>query len=66
MQVIVNGKGRDVPEELTVRGLVEHLGLGAGPVAVEINREIVPRAEHATHKVAPGDAIEIVHFVGGG
>lgn len=66
MQVIVNGSARDIPDDLTVTGLVAHLGLSGGPVAVEINREIVPRAEHAERKVAGGDAIEIVHFVGGG
>lgn len=66
MQVTVNGDTREVPDGLTVRAIIEHLGLGDGPVAVEVNREIVPRAEHAAHKVAPGDAIEIVHFVGGG
>jgi len=51
---------------LTVKDLVAHLGLADGPVAVEINREIVPRAQHATHLVTKGDTIEIVHFVGGG
>jgi sulfur carrier protein len=51
---------------LTVKELVAHLGLSGGPVAVEINREIVPRAEHVARKVASGDTIEIVHFVGGG
>lgn len=66
MNVTINGKEREVPEDLTVRQLVEHLGLGGGPVAVEINREVVPRAEHLARRVAPGDAIEIVHFVGGG
>ena len=66
MQVVVNGAPREVPDELTVTDLVAHLGLAGGPVAVEINREIVPRAEHASHRVTAGDAIEIVHFVGGG
>jgi len=66
MHVVVNGSARDVPDELTIAALVAHLGLADGPVAVEINREIVPRAEHASRKVAAGDAIEIVHFVGGG
>lgn len=66
MQVILNGSARDIPDDLTVTDLVAHLGLSGGPVAVEINREIVPRAEHAERKVAGGDAIEIVHFVGGG
>ncbi len=66
MQVIVNGKPCDVPDNVTVKDLVSHLGLSEGPVAVEINREIVPRAEHPKRIVASGDAIEIVHFVGGG
>jgi sulfur carrier protein len=66
MQVTVNGTPRDVPDGLNVRALVEHLGLTEGPVAVEINRAIVPRARHLEHPVAPGDVIEIVHFVGGG
>jgi sulfur carrier protein len=66
MQVVVNGSEREIPEGLTVKELVAHLGLSGGPVAVEVNREIVPRAEHASRAVAAGDAIEIVHFVGGG
>ncbi len=66
MEVTVNGARREVPDEVTVRQLVLYLGLGEGPVAVEINRSIVPRARHADHRVAPGDEIEVVHFVGGG
>ena len=66
MEITVNGLRRQVPDGLTLRGLVEHLGLTEGPVAVEVNRAIVPRARHAVHAVAQGDEIEIVHFVGGG
>jgi len=66
MRLTINGADKDVPDELTIGGLVEHLGLGGGPVAVEQNREIVPRAEHASRRVNDGDTIEIVHFVGGG
>jgi sulfur carrier protein len=66
MQVTVNGQARVVPDGLTVFALLEHLGLVQGPVAVEVNRAIVPRAEHAGHAVASGDTIEIVHLVGGG
>jgi sulfur carrier protein len=66
MEVTVNGARREVPDDATVRQLVEHLGLGDGPVAVEINRFVIPRARHAAHRVAPGDEIEVVHFVGGG
>jgi sulfur carrier protein len=66
MEITINGARRVVPDGLTVRGLVEHLELTEGPVAVEVNLAIVPRARHAEHPVAPGDVIEIVHFVGGG
>lgn len=66
MQVRVNGEGRDIPDGVTVRGLIEHLGLTDGPVAVEVNRAVVPRAQHAERRLAPGDEIEVVHFVGGG
>lgn len=66
MKVTINGAEREVPEGLTLRALVLHLGLGDGPVAVEHNREIVPRAEHDSRQVSRGDRIEIVHFVGGG
>lgn len=66
MKLTINGAEKVVPDDLTIRGLVEHLGLGGGPVAVEQNREIVPRAEHETRLLADGDAVEIVHFVGGG
>ena len=66
MQITVNGDAHEIPEGLTVRGLVEHLGLTDGPVAVERNREVVPRAEHPKTALVNGDVLEIVHFVGGG
>ncbi len=66
MQLTINGEPRDVPDGLTVRGLLAHLGLDTGPVAVEINRAVVPRAEHPARAVSAGDVVEIVHLVGGG
>lgn len=66
VKLTINGEVREVPDALTVRGLLEHLELTAGPVAVEVNRSIVPRAEHATHALAEGDVLELVHLVGGG
>ena len=65
MRVTVNGEASEIPEGLTVRGLVEHLALTGGPVAVEVNQEVVV-AEHTARLLAEGDVIEIVHFVGGG
>jgi len=66
MRLTVNGEARDVPDALTVRALIEHLGLVEGPVAVELNREVVPRARHESTALAANDVVEIVHFVGGG
>jgi sulfur carrier protein len=65
MNLTVNGDPCEVPDGLTVKGLISHLGL-TGPVAVERNTEVVPRAEHDQVALAPNDVIEIVHFVGGG
>lgn len=66
MHLTLNGAPREVPDGLTVRALLDHLGLTSGPVAVEINRDIVPRAEHVARAVVDGDVVEVVHFVGGG
>jgi sulfur carrier protein len=66
MNVTVNGERHQVPEGSTVRALIEHLGLTEGPVAVEVNRAVVPRSLHSDHLIHSGDEIEVVHFVGGG
>lgn len=66
MQIEVNGEVRQVAAELTVSALLALLGVGDGPVAVERNREIVPRAQHASTLLCDGDKLEVVHFVGGG
>jgi sulfur carrier protein len=66
VRLTVNGAAREVPDGLSVQGLVAHLGLEGGPVAVERNLEVVPRAEHAKVLLHDGDVLEIVHFVGGG
>ena len=65
MKLSINGEFHEVPHGLTVTQLVAHLGIN-GPVAVERNRDIVPRAEHAQLVLCEGDTLEIVHFVGGG
>lgn len=66
MRIEVNGEAREVAPGTTVRSLLTELGLGETLVAVERNRDIVPRAEHAHAEVQDGDRLEIVHFVGGG
>jgi sulfur carrier protein len=66
LQLTINGEVREVPAGLTLASLLQHLGLTEGPVAIERNREIVPRAQHAVVRVEAGDILEIVQFVGGG
>jgi sulfur carrier protein len=66
MKLYVNGEAREVGEGLTLAELLESIGVPKGGVAVEVNREIVRRAQHPTHRLAPEDRVEIVTFVGGG
>lgn len=65
MNILLNGEAKAVSAE-TVAALVEHLGLDTKKVALERNREIVPRAEYAVTTLMNGDEIEIVEFIGGG
>jgi thiamine biosynthesis protein ThiS len=62
----LNGENRDLAEGATVASLLEDLGLAARKVAVERNREIVPRSEYASTRLQDDDALEVVHFIGGG
>ncbi|MBZ5563640.1 MAG: sulfur carrier protein ThiS [Acidobacteriia bacterium] len=62
----LNGKSQEVPEGLTLAGLIEWLKFPADRLAVERNREIVPRARWAETPLQAGDELEVVHLVGGG
>ena len=66
ISVTVNGDSLRLDTGLSVSELLGHLELTSGKVAVERNREIVPRSQHATTLLHDGDAFEIVHFIGGG
>lgn len=66
LRVVVNGEERRVPGPATLLDLLAHLGLDPRTVVVERNREIVRRPRLGDTALAEGDAIELVHFVGGG
>lgn len=66
MNVILNGEAHQAPQGATVASLLSGLGLDARKVAVERNREIVPKSQYEQTPLAEGDALEIVHFIGGG
>ncbi len=62
----INGDEKSFAESLSLAELIEQLGMKGDRVAVELNREIVSRAQWAETKLNDGDRLEIVHFVGGG
>jgi len=66
MRIQVNGEAREVAQGATVAVLLRELGIDQGPVAVERNRMLVPRASHAETPLVEGDELEVVQFVGGG
>ncbi len=66
MHVIINGEAQILTSGLTIAELISHLGLNQRRIAVELNREILPRERYGDRALAEGDQIEIVHFVGGG
>jgi thiamine biosynthesis protein ThiS len=65
MKLMINGQEQDFTP-ITLAKLVEQLGMKPDRVAVELNRNIVPRNQWAETYLAEGDQLEIVHFVGGG
>jgi len=66
MMVVFNGEERSCREGWTLADLVAELGLAGRRIAVEINRDIVPRDAYSSYRLQPSDEIEVVHFVGGG
>ena len=66
IHVSVNGESVSMPTGATLAELLRRLSLEGKPVAVEHNRRVVPRGEHASVRLNHGDTLEIVTFVGGG
>lgn len=66
MIITLNGSTEQVPELCTASQLVAELGLTDKRIALEVNREIIPRSEYSQYRLASGDEVEIVSAVGGG
>jgi thiamine biosynthesis protein ThiS len=66
LELLVNGEPRRVPAPATAADLLRHLGLDPRTVVVELNRRIVRRPQLDDTSLSDGDAVELVHFVGGG
>ena len=66
MKLVINGEEREFEAVSTLSDLLTQLELKADRVAVELNRELVPRERWGTSQLTSGDKLEVVHFVGGG
>jgi sulfur carrier protein len=66
LRVELNGDPKELDEGTNLSALVEQLSLAPERVAVELNREVVRRADWPSTQLSEGDRVEIVHFVGGG
>ncbi|HET7223608.1 MAG TPA: sulfur carrier protein ThiS [Rhodanobacteraceae bacterium] len=66
MKIFLNGQAHECAATTTVASLLAETGRGERRVAVEVNREIVPRSRHVQHELREGDRVEIVQAIGGG
>lgn len=66
MKIKINGEEKEIVDGLSIVGLLEQLQIRPARVVVEHNRHIVAREAYGATLLAEGDALEIVHFVGGG
>jgi len=66
MQIQLNGEPYELPAGETVADLLARLELTGRRLAVELNRDIVPRSAHASTALSEGDQVEVVHAIGGG
>lgn len=66
MKIFINGEQKNIADSVTAQHLLEQLGMSQQRVALEINREVVPRSLHAKHKFQDGDRVEIIQAIGGG
>ncbi len=66
MQLTVNGTGHDIADGATIDALLGQLDVRRDGIAVAVNDDVVPRAEHATRALHAGDRLEIIVAVAGG
>ncbi len=66
MRLTINGEVMDTIRAATVQELLDEMKITPGRVAVEVNLNVVRKAEYETYRLRDGDAVEIVNFVGGG
>jgi len=63
---MLNGREQDIASDATLADLIAQAGLAGKRVAIELNREIVPRSDYAARALSANDRVEVVHAIGGG
>ena len=66
MEIIFNGKARKIQDGICIQELLDQMQLDCMQVVVEHNNNIIPRQRLAEMPLSNGDALEVIHFVGGG
>jgi sulfur carrier protein len=66
IEIRLNGETRQIPENLNLPQLLQHIEIHADRVAVELNRQIVRKQDWDSTRIEAGAEVEVVHFVGGG
>jgi len=66
MKIVLNGREQDVDSGATIADLIAASGLAGKRVAIEVNREIVPRSDYAARRLRADDRVEVVQAIGGG
>ena len=66
MNCIVNGESREMPEGMSVEGLIELLGMSDAICAAEVDKKLVPKRERVSCILQDGQRVEIVSLIGGG
>lgn len=66
VRITLNGEEKTLAASVTVGDLLRDMGLADKRVAVELNKEIVPRSRHAEVRLQNNDRVEVVAAIGGG
>ena len=66
MKVLINGETKELTNELNLSELLQHFSLPQQRIAIELNKKVVRKKDWKNIKVAEGDKLEVIHFVGGG
>lgn len=66
MKIVLNGQEKLLEAPATIAALLQQMGFSEQRVAVEVNREIVPRSQHGEHLLKDNDRVEVVRAIGGG